>query len=63
MQKWSGGFDMRRVLSFVAVVAMASFAVPSLASVASTGTIPTRYLAANGGVVNWPVAVHNAKTC
>ncbi len=64
MQKWSGGFDMRRVLSsLVAVVAVASFAVPSLASAASTGTIPTRHLAANGGVVNWPVTVQNSGTC
>ncbi len=49
--------------TFVAVVALAAFAVPSLASAAGTATVPTRYLAANGGTVSWPVKVHSASTC
>jgi mannan endo-1,4-beta-mannosidase len=47
----------------VAVVALAAFAVPSLASAVGTATVPTRHLAAKGGTVDWPVMVHNAKTC
>ncbi len=55
---------MRTVLrSLVATVALAAFAVPSLASAAGTATVPTRHLTAEGGTVKWPVAVHNAKTC
>ena len=55
---------MRTVLrSLVTTVALAAFAVPSLASAAGTATVPTRHLTAEGGTVKWPVAVHNAKTC
>jgi len=55
---------MRTVLrSLVTTVALAAFAVPSLASAAGTATVPTRHLTAEGGTVKWPVTVHNAKTC
>jgi len=55
---------MRTVLrSLVTTVALAAFAVPSLASAADTATVPTRHLTAEGGTVKWPVTVHNAKTC
>jgi len=55
---------MRTVLRpLIPVAALVAFAVPSLASVASTAAVPTRHLPATGGTIKWPVTVHNAKTC
>jgi hypothetical protein len=55
---------IRRSAVLVAVLALAlAFAVPSLASAASTAAVPTRHLPATGGTIKWPVMVHNAKTC
>ena len=55
---------MRPVLRpLIPVAALVAFAVPSLASAASTAAVPTRHLPATGGTIKWPVTVHNAKTC
>jgi len=55
---------MRPVLRpLIPVAALVAFAVPSLASAASTAAVPTRHLPATGGTIKWPVTVHNATTC
>ncbi len=55
---------MRTVLRpLIAVAALAIFAVPSLASAASTAAVPIRHVTASGGTIKWPVMVHNATTC
>src|ERR1039458_3732810 len=52
---------IRHSAVLVALLALAAFAVPSLASAAPTVT--TRQLTASGGTIKWAVAVHSAKTC
>ncbi len=55
---------MRTVLRpLVAAAALLAFAVPSLASAASTAAVPIRHLPASGATIRWTVMVHNAKTC
>jgi len=55
---------MRPVLRpLIPVAALVAFAVPSLASAASTAAVPTRHLPATGGTIKWPVTVHKATTC
>ena len=52
---------MRTVLRpLIAVAALVAFAVPSLASAASTAAVPTRHLPASGATIRWTVMVHNA---
>jgi hypothetical protein len=59
-----GGLEMRKVPgSLVAVVALVAFVVPSLRGTDGAAAVPVRHLAATGGTVTWPVAVHDAKTC
>ena len=53
----------RHCVTLLAVLALATFAIPSPASASSSATVPTRHLAASGGTIKWPVMVHNAKTC
>jgi hypothetical protein len=54
---------IRHSAVLVVVLALTAFAVPSLASAAGAGTIPTRHLTTSGGTIKWAVAVHNAKRC
>jgi len=55
---------MRRVLrSLVAMAVLAVFAVPSLADAASTATVPTRHLTAEGGKVTMSATVKSAGWC
>ena len=55
--------NVRHSVVLVAVVALVTLAVPSLASAAGGATIPTRHLTTSGGTIKWAVAVHNAKHC
>ena len=55
---------MRMLLrALVAVVALVVFAVPSLANAASTTTIPTSHLTAEGGKVTMSDTVKSAGWC
>ncbi|MGA2805869.1 MAG: hypothetical protein ABSF89_16020 [Acidimicrobiales bacterium] len=55
---------MRTVLRpLIAVAALVALAIPSLASPASTATVPIRRLPASGGTIKWTVTIQNAKTC
>ena len=47
----------------VAVLALVALAIPSLASAASSATVPTRQLPASGGTVEWTATVRNAQWC
>ena len=64
MQKDLGRSDVRTVLRpLLAAAALLAFAVPSLASAASTAAVPIRHLTSNGGRVTWSVRVHNPEWC
>ena len=54
---------IRHSAVLLAVFALIAFAIPSLASAASTQAVPTRHLPASGATIRWTVMVRNAKTC
>jgi len=55
--------NVRYSAVLIAVAALVTLAVPSLASTAGATMVPTRNLTASGGTIKWAVAVHNAKRC